>query len=179
VGGSSFRFRLRRRVVDDCESESKIEDSGTPYTDNEEELLRTANPTKKEIEKQQHKLRLQQKILRLNKAKDKIQKRVQELEKSITGIIYPELNLIKEMKAPYRRGSVELLHDRPDEKQITEKQKRMQMESGVIRTCIILHARSPGAYEYLRRAGMVNSSQLIVENAAELCWHFNYGSRIH
>jgi hypothetical protein len=89
---------------DDCESESKIEDSGTPYTDNEEELLRTANPTKKEIEKQQHILRLQQKILRLNKAKDKIQKRVQELEKSFTGIIYPELNLIKEMKAGCTEG---------------------------------------------------------------------------
>ena len=80
-----------------CDSESDIDDFRTPDTENEEELLRSATPTT-EIEKHQHVLWLQQKILRLKKAKDKIQKMVQELENSICGITFSELNVIKEMK---------------------------------------------------------------------------------
>jgi hypothetical protein len=48
---------------EDCESEYGIDDCGTADTDNEEELLRKANPTKTEIEKQQHILQLQQKSI--------------------------------------------------------------------------------------------------------------------
>jgi hypothetical protein len=89
----------------DCESESEIDDFGSPETDSEEELLRTAITLQKtEMEKQQHILRLQQKILRLNKAKDKIPKRVQELENAISGITSPELSLLKEMKVGYTEG---------------------------------------------------------------------------
>ncbi len=82
---------------EECESESELDYFGTPERHSEEELLRSATTTK--TEKQQHILRLQQKILRLNKAKDKIQKKVQELENSMGGITFPELNLMKQMNA--------------------------------------------------------------------------------
>ncbi|KZS08462.1 Uncharacterized protein APZ42_027534 [Daphnia magna] len=126
-------------------------------TNDEDYIFRSHQPTQKEKEKQKYIRRLHEKINRLRKGKEKLKNQIRDLKSTITGLTIPELSVIKQIKTECTEGDAWscFMTDRIRNK-LTKSKKGHRWSQEVIRFCIILHGRSPGAYNMLRKSGMVN-----------------------
>lgn len=102
---------------------------------------------------------MQQQILRLKKQKLNVEKALNELEKNMKGLTCTELNSMKKIKETCLEGdswACLMMDQLKNDMRKSSKGYRWSQE--VIRHCIILHARSPGAYIYLRKSDMIKMS---------------------
>ncbi|KZS20310.1 Uncharacterized protein APZ42_013039, partial [Daphnia magna] len=147
---------------EDCDTDSDFQENEldhleTPDSDNDA-LLRPkpASSTENDLKLQKKVRRLQKQIVRLKKNRGKLENRISDLENTISGLTCPEMNLIKSMKKESTEGDPWSCFMMDQMKNKTKKSKNgYRWHQEVIRQCIILQARSPGAYECLRKSGMV------------------------
>ena len=144
----------------DTDSDFDINESNhleTPNSENDE-LLEPEQPssTQNDREQKTNVWRLQKRIVRLKKKKGELENRIKYLENTTSGLTCPELNIMKSIKEESTEGDPWSCFMMDQIKNKPKKSKNgYRWDQEVIRQCIILHARSPGAYECLRKSRMV------------------------
>ena len=137
----------------DCETDNS---DNWETSDNRNDVMMWSDPAS--VQKQHEtNMRLHQQLFRLKKRRGKLEERITDLENTITGLTCPEMNLMKTIKKESSEGdpwSCFMMDQITNRLNKTKSGYRWSQE--VIRQCIILQARSPGAYKCLRNSGMVN-----------------------
>jgi hypothetical protein len=144
----------------DAESELSSDDSDSEYDPGPIEASDLSDDDDDEsyveTELQCNLLRLQQQVLRLKKEKKTLIKKMKDMQHKYSGLTISDISVIREIKDTTTESHLWSCFMNDQIQNHPKKNKNgFRWNQEVIKNCIILHARGPGSYEYIRKSGMV------------------------
>jgi hypothetical protein len=102
---------------------------------------------------------LQQQVLRLKKEKKTLIKKMEDMQHNYLGLTIEDLSVIREIKnATNDCHFWSCFMNDQFQNNAKKHENGFRWNQEVIKNCIILHARGPCSYEYLRKSGILSKS---------------------